>query len=86
MNQEVCSTITTKNQTTVPKAVRQALNLTPGDRVKYIIEPSGSIRISKDKENPNEMWAKAYRQEKRYGSIDTPELYWERDIESKDFD
>ena len=31
------SRITTKGQTTLPKAVREALGVQPGDRVRYIV-------------------------------------------------
>lgn len=31
------STVTIKGQTTLPKAVRAALGLNPGDRVRYVI-------------------------------------------------
>lgn len=31
------STVTIKGQTTLPKAVRAALGLSPGDRVRYVI-------------------------------------------------
>ena len=34
------STITSRGQTTVPKAVREALELKAGDRVRYTIEGS----------------------------------------------
>ena len=40
------SGITTKGQTTLPKAVREALALAPGDRVRYIIL-DGEVRILK---------------------------------------
>ena len=33
----VKSTITSKGQTTLPKPVREALGVRPGDRVRYII-------------------------------------------------
>jgi antitoxin PrlF len=39
------STITTKGQTTLPKDVRQALNLKPGDKVRYLILDGGDVRI-----------------------------------------
>lgn len=32
------STITARGQMTLPKAVRQALSIQPGDRVRYIIQ------------------------------------------------
>ena len=38
------STITSKGMTTLPKAVREALSLQPGDRVRYVIY-RGEVRI-----------------------------------------
>ncbi|TCM76400.1 AbrB/MazE/SpoVT family DNA-binding domain-containing protein [Rhodovulum steppense] len=40
------STVTTKGQTTLPKAVRLALGLSRGDRVRYVIR-DGEIRLLK---------------------------------------
>jgi antitoxin PrlF len=37
------SAITSKGQTTIPKAVRDHLKLKPGDRVKFFIHPDGSV-------------------------------------------
>ncbi|MFV0386353.1 AbrB/MazE/SpoVT family DNA-binding domain-containing protein [Paracoccus sp. (in: a-proteobacteria)] len=39
------STITVKGQTTLPKAVRQALSLSPGDKVRYVILDDGQVRL-----------------------------------------
>ncbi len=39
------STVTVKGQTTLPKSVRAALGLTPGDRVRYLILDGGEVRI-----------------------------------------
>lgn len=39
------STITMKGQTTLPKDVRQALDLQPGDKVRYLILDGGEVRI-----------------------------------------
>lgn len=79
---EATSTVTTKNQTTVPKIVRKTLDLMPGDKIKYIVDSNGSIRISKSNEKAN-IWDKAYQQVKKYGSLDTPELDWGKDIEDE---
>ena len=38
------SGITTKGQTTLPKAVRDALSVQPGDRVRYLVQ-DGEVRI-----------------------------------------
>ena len=40
------STVTARGQTTLPKAVREALSLTAGDRVRYTIL-DGEVRIRK---------------------------------------
>lgn len=40
------STITTKGQTTLPRTVRSALGLAPGDRVRYVIL-DGEVRLVK---------------------------------------
>mgnify|MGYP000126435784 CR=1 FL=1 len=39
------STITTKGQTTLPKDVRLALNLQPGDKLRYLVLDNGEVRI-----------------------------------------
>jgi len=39
------STITMKGQTTLPKGVRQALDLKPGDKLRYLILDDGEVRI-----------------------------------------
>lgn len=39
------STITVRGQTTLPKAVRQALSLSPGDRLRYVILDDGQVRL-----------------------------------------
>jgi antitoxin PrlF len=37
------STLTSKGQITVPKEVREKLNLKTGSRVDFVIEPSGRV-------------------------------------------
>ena len=39
------SGVTTKGQTTLPKAVREALGLSPGDRLRYVILDDGQVRL-----------------------------------------
>lgn len=39
------STVTMKGQTTLPKAVRHALDLGPGDRLRYVILDDGQVRL-----------------------------------------
>jgi antitoxin PrlF len=40
------STLTSKNQTTIPKAVIEALKLQPSDQLVYEIEPDGRVLLS----------------------------------------
>ena len=40
------SAVTAKGQTTLPKAVREALSLVAGDRVRYFVH-DGEVRIQK---------------------------------------
>jgi antitoxin PrlF len=41
----VDSTITSKGQATIPKAVREHLGLKPGDRLKFFVHPNGSVLL-----------------------------------------
>jgi antitoxin PrlF len=37
------ATITSKGQTTIPKAIRRHLNLKTGDRIDFVIQPDGGV-------------------------------------------
>jgi AbrB family looped-hinge helix DNA binding protein len=39
------ATVTSKGQVTVPSALRQALGVTPGDRLRFVRAPDGSVRL-----------------------------------------
>lgn len=41
------STLTVKYQATIPKVVRETLALGAGDRVEFLVEPSGEVRLRK---------------------------------------
>lgn len=41
------ATITAKGQTTLPKAVRQALSVGPGDKIAYEIDQAGHVVVSR---------------------------------------
>jgi len=39
------ATLSSKNQVTIPKEVRQYLKLGPGDRFKFFLQPDGAVVI-----------------------------------------
>ncbi|MCC6469086.1 MAG: type II toxin-antitoxin system PrlF family antitoxin [Alphaproteobacteria bacterium] len=39
------STVTAKGQTTIPQEIRRHMKLRPGDRVIFVKEPNGSVRM-----------------------------------------
>jgi antitoxin PrlF len=39
------ATLSSKNQVTIPKLVREYLNLKPGDRFKFFLQPDGTVAI-----------------------------------------
>ena len=43
------STVIMKGQTTLPRDVRAALQLHPGDRVRYMILDGGEVRIERSR-------------------------------------
>jgi len=44
---ETESTLTDRFQTTIPSIVRQALHLNKKDKIKFIIQPNGSVMLSR---------------------------------------
>ena len=39
------ATLSSKNQATIPKSVREYLHLKPGDRFKFFLQPDGNVVI-----------------------------------------
>jgi len=42
---EIISTITSKGQVTIPAEIRRDLGLKEGDRISFVIEPGGDVRL-----------------------------------------
>jgi antitoxin PrlF len=39
------STLTSKGQTTIPGEIRRHLRLKPGDRIEFVVEKDGKVRL-----------------------------------------
>jgi antitoxin PrlF len=42
---EITSTITSKGQVTIPAEVRRQLELKPGDKIVFVVEEAGQVRL-----------------------------------------
>jgi AbrB family looped-hinge helix DNA binding protein len=47
------TTLTSKGQVTIPKQIRDALNLAPGAAVDFAVNPEGDVVIRKAGANPS---------------------------------
>ena len=76
---QVSAKITSKNQITLPKILREKLEL--GDSEKTIVfNISDDKPVTVEKLKTNNLWDIVEEQRKKYGSIDTPEIDWGSDV------
>lgn len=76
---QVQAKITSKNQITIPKAVRDSLKLNKNDKT-LIFNINNDQKITVEKPKKKSLWNIVAEQEKKYGSIDTPEIEWGDDV------
>jgi AbrB family looped-hinge helix DNA binding protein len=48
--------VTTKGQVTIPKEVREAMGIDPGDEVEFVETEDGYVLRKRVEENPFERW------------------------------
>lgn len=85
-NIAVISKITAKNQVTIPKTIREALNVKSSDKIEWELGADGQITEKRTAPEKDDFWKMVDEQEKKYGSIVTPEVDWGEDAGSEDFD
>jgi AbrB family looped-hinge helix DNA binding protein len=68
------SSLTTKYQATVPKQVREVLQLAAGDRIEWILDPDGFVSVRKAPAD-RELGALAATLEPEGGSADDDDAY-----------
>ena len=74
MSQPV-SRLTAKSRTTIPKPVRNALSLRPGDRLAYDLRPDGAVRLRKASTPPQAYLSAFDRMFEEWGSPEDAEAY-----------
>ena len=82
----VISKITAKNQVTVPKTIRDVLNVKSSDEIEWELGSDGQITVKRTSTATNDFWKMVDAQEKKYGRVATPEIDWGEDVGSEDFD
>lgn len=55
------ATLTSKGQVTIPKKIRDKLNLKPGDKINFDIETGGEVKISTSRRSILEAAGKLHR-------------------------
>jgi AbrB family looped-hinge helix DNA binding protein len=50
---EIIGTVTSKGQITIPRTIREAIGLHPGDRVSFQIDPERNVLLRKNMINPS---------------------------------
>jgi antitoxin PrlF len=63
------ATLTSKGQLTLPKAVREALQVRTGDRLDFTPSPDGTFRIEVRRENPMSLAGILHRKGRRPVSV-----------------
>ena len=66
------ATITNKGQVTIPKKVRDAMNLHFGDKIEFVCEEEGIITVRPVKKSVDAVFGRLYEKDKR--SLSTEEI------------
>lgn len=64
------STITSKGQVTLPKAVRQSLGLQPGDKIEFVVTENGQVLVRPITRKVDEVFGKLHRSGRKAASVE----------------
>lgn len=78
-NQLITAKITSKNQVTIPKIVRQKLGVHSHDELAFQFQEDGSVLVKK---NPqvNDFWGQVAEQMEKYSLDEEQEVDWGEDV------
>ncbi|WP_137596853.1 AbrB/MazE/SpoVT family DNA-binding domain-containing protein [Paucilactobacillus kaifaensis] len=74
----VSATVTSKNQVTIPKTVRDVLDIREHDKIVFVLSENGEVIVKR--EQAKDIWELAREQVAQYGSINTSEMDWGPDV------
>lgn len=79
---QVSAKMTSKNQITIPKSVRQKLGLKENQRVIFEFTPEGEIKVTGEKAAPSfeDFWKKELAIVEETGKFDTGEMFFGEDL------
>lgn len=64
------ATITSKGQVTIPKKIRDKLQLKTGDTINFEIESTHSARITSTKRSPSEAYGILFREDQKAYTVE----------------
>ena len=83
----ITAKMTSKNQVTIPKAVRDLLALKKADTLEFVIDDDNQVSLKRQPDDSaDQFWNTIREQEAKYGSYDTPPVEWGEDVGSEKID
>lgn len=79
---KLISKIGSDNCVTIPKQVRDHINLQNNDTIEWHLEPNGIVAIAR---KSSDLWQTVNKQASKFGNLSTPEVEWDDDVENNDF-
>ncbi len=64
------ATVTSKGQVTLPRKVREALRIRPGDRIDFVLDETGEVRVRAGELDVNELRGLLHRARRRSVSLE----------------
>ena len=67
------ATVTSKGQVTIPKKVREVLRIGPGDRIEFVVDNEGKVRVSAGRNDVRDLKGLLHRPGRRAVTLEAME-------------
>jgi AbrB family looped-hinge helix DNA binding protein len=67
------ATVTSKGQVTIPKKVREILRIGPGDRIEFVVDDEGEVRVSAGRNDVRDLKGLLHRPGRRAVTLEAME-------------